>query len=189
MAVKSLWHTEKGINVSDSIGATPTPTKNLSYVQTFTDFIDVNDGDARVIKLFDPIIIQANKKVEIHLSTPLRNPSSVFGGFYLGMNIKVNDTWYNMGNSGYDGTMSTARIAASYTKTKIFDFISVLNLPDDEPYTIQIELIGRSYRYTVNVNGAHDINTDAKDLWQRGDPVADFADQNYTNVLIKEMDR
>jgi len=164
-------------------------TKNLSYVQTFSDRVDIGDGDAQLINLFDPITIQPNKNVEINVSIPLRNPSSVFGGLYLGMNIKVNDTWYNMGNSGYDGTMSTARVAATFTKTKIFDFISAMNLPVNEPYTIQIELIGRSYRYTVNVNGLHDINTDANGLWQRGEPVADFADQNYTNIIIKELDR
>ncbi len=66
--------------------------------------------------------------------------------------------------------------------------VSELNTTDS--YTVQFELRALSYYgYTVYINGHHNINTTANNI---GDnlPLQNWASsQNYSHLIITEMDR
>jgi len=167
-------------------------TKNLSYVQTFEDSVTCNNATATVINMFNPVTIQPNKKVSIDISLPTRCNSLYWGGLYLNLNVNINGTWYNLGHGGYEGGVMeySARSISRYNRHFLFDFISELGLPVNEPYTMQIELVGLSYDSNVTINGSHDINADRGGrLTTRGDLHPTLSKQNFTTVRIEEMDR
>jgi len=187
MAVKSLWNTEDGINVS--IGA---PTKNLSHIQTFEDTVVCNKNSTTLINTFDLITIQPNKKVSLDFNLPVRCDSLYWGGLYINLNIKINDTWYNLGNGGHEGSVMaySAKTIDRYDRHFLFDFISVLGLPDDQPFTMQVELVGLSFDSNVEINGSHEINIDKSGkLTTRGEVHPILGKQNFSTLTIEEMDR
>jgi len=158
-------------------------------VQTYSGSKEFDDGDAAVLNLFDEVTIQAGKDVELYVYVPTRcDDNDNWGGLYINTNVKVNGTWYNLGNCGYDGGVmgSGAKQIHHYTNTKLLKLCKELDLT--EAYTFQVELTARSYNATAKVNGSHDINRTANNLNSRGDVVSWGGNQNFTTVIIKEVD-
>lgn len=164
---------------------------NKSYVQTYKGGKNFGNGNATLLNLFPEVTIQAGKKVKIYLYVPTRNNTSSWGGLYVNINAKVNGTWYNLGNTGYDGGVmhSSATSIHALNHEMLLDFITNLNLPANQPYTLQFELTARSYNGTTYVNHSHDINRTANNLGSRGGLQTWASDQNYCHIIIEEKDR
>jgi len=167
-------------------------TKNLSYIQTFEDAVECTSSP-KTINMFDPVTIQPNKKVSIDISIPTRCDDMSWGGLYVNLNVKINDTWYNLGNGGYDGGVMSysAKMISRYNRHFLFDFISELGLPVNEPFSMQVELIGVTFSTTAiaRINGSHEINNNKNGFFTRGDVHPTLGKQNFTTVRIEEMDR
>ncbi len=167
------------------------PLPNKSYVQVYKGSKTFGSGNATLLNLFPEVTIQPNKKVLLHVYVPTRSTTNSWGGLYVNINAKVNGTWYNLGNTGYDGG------AMSYGSTDIhalnhellLDFITNLNLPANAPYTLQFELTARSYNGSTYVNLSHDINRTVNNLGSRGALQKWASDQNYCHLIIIEKDQ
>lgn len=164
--------------------------KNKSYVQVFKGNKTFGSGNATLLNLFPQVTIQPGKKVKIDLYVPTRDNTSSWGGLYVNINARVNGTWYNLGNTGYDGGVmhSSATSIHALNHEMLLDFITNLGLPDDQPYTLQFELRARSYNGTTYVNQNHDINKTGNNLGNRGALQAWASDQNYCHIIIEEKD-
>jgi len=161
--------------------------KNKSYVQTSKGDVSLNTGNAKLVKLFDPVNIKAKKKIDIHIYIPTRCDSTSWGGAYFNVNIKVNGAWYNLGNTGYDGGVMaySAKSINAHNHKLLFDpsWVGV-----DTEYTVEVEVLGRSNNGTTYVNFGHDINKTSKDLGKRGGLLTQVSDQNYMTLTIEEKD-
>ena len=140
--------------------------------------------------MFPEVTIQAGKKVKIDIYVPTRDNTNSWGGLYVNINAKVNGTWYNLGNTGYDGGVmsNSATSIHALNHEMLLDFITNLNLPNDQPYTLQFELTARSYNGTTYVNQSHDINRTGSNLGSRGSLQTWASDQNYCHIVIQEKD-
>lgn len=163
--------------------------KPITHVQTFSSTVNVSTT-TKTIKLFPEIVIQAGKAVKLDIRVPTRHSGNDWGGLYINLNVKVNDTWYNLGNCGYDGNAMYygAQSIATYTETKLLDFIKNLSLPKNSSYKVQFELTGKSFTGTTIINGSHSINSTANGLGGRGALQAWGSNQNYTTLIISEVD-
>ncbi len=166
------------------------PLVNKSYVQVFKGNRSFGSGNARLLNLFPEVTIQAGKKVKIDLYVPTRDNTNSWGGLYVNINAKVNGTWYNLGNTGYDGGVMhySAQSIHALNHEMLLDLITNLNLPKDQPYTLQFELTARAYNGTTYVNQSHDINRTANNLSNRGALQTWASDQNYCHIIIEEKD-
>ncbi len=164
---------------------------NKSYVQTFKTSTTLTSGNAIVLHVFPEITIQANKKVYFKLYVPTRETSDAWNGVYVNVNVKVNGTWYNLGNTGYDGgAMSySARSIHALNHEMLLDFITHLNLPEDQDYTIQFELMAKTYGSTMYINRSHAVNYASYGLNSRGNVQSWASDQNFCHIIIQEKDR
>ncbi len=164
--------------------------ENKSYVQTFNTSLTIPSTTATVINLFPQVTIQPNKKVYLKVYVPTRSRTTAWGGMYINVNVNVNGTWYNLGNTGHDGGISASSSIPIHALNHemLLDFITNLGLPADQPYTVQFELTALSFTSTTFVNRSHDINRTANQLGSRGTPVTWAKDQNFTHIIIQEMD-
>jgi len=164
---------------------------NKSYVQTFKGNKSFGNGNAVLLNLFPEVTIQANKKIKLSIYVPTRHDGYDWGGLYININARVNGTWYNLGNCGYDGNamQSGASSINSYSNTVLLDFIGNLTLSQNTSYTVQFELTARSYSGTTRVNQNHDINRTANNLNSRGALQTWASDQNYCHIIIEEKNR
>ncbi len=171
----------------DSVSWTP----NKSYVQTYKTTKNFGTGNATLLNTFPQVTIQPNKQVKLDIYVPTRANTTGWGWLYVNVNANVNGTWYNLWNTWYDGwaMFSSASTIHALNHEMLLDFIGNLWLPIDEPYTLQIELTARSYSGTTTVNGSHDINRTANLLNSRWPLQTWASDQNYTHIIIQEMDR
>ena len=128
----------------------------------------------------------------MYLRVPARDNTTSWGGLYININVRVNGgTWYNLGNSGYDGGVmanSSNDIATSHHH-KYLDFIGNAGVSASSTYTVQFEVTCRSYNGTTTVNGSHDINRTASNLGNRGSLKTWASNQNYTTLTLTEVDR
>lgn len=177
-------------NVTIEIPSSPVPCK--TYRQTWTGNTSVGSGNAIHVHTFPVQTIQAGKNLEVYFRVPARNDSSSWGGLYLNINCRVNGgTWYNFGNGGYDGNVMEhgASISTSH-RSFLLDFIANAGVAPDADYTVQFELYARSYDGTTQVgSGSHDINRTANNLGVRGGLATWGSDQNFTTVIMREVDR
>ncbi|MFK5971969.1 MAG: hypothetical protein QM485_01695 [Flavobacteriaceae bacterium] len=166
------------------------PLKNKSYVQVYKTNRSFGSGNAIVLNLFPQVTIQAGKKVKIDLYVPTRDTTNSWGGLYVNINVKVNGTWYNLGNTGYDGGVmnNSATSIHALNHEMLLDFITNLSLPVDQSYTLQFELTARSYNGTTYVNQSHDINKTGNNLGSRGALQTWASNQNYCHIIIVETD-
>jgi len=158
--------------------------QNREYIYTNDAYKKLTSGNAVDILITDEYEVRKGKAVEIEIEVPLRCDSTGWGGAYINVNAKIGDTWYNLGNGGYDGNSMyyNAKSIARYTKK--------LTIPKEaitEDTTVQVELIGRTYNADVIVNSSHDINREANGLNKRGAVVDWTKKQNFTIVKIKEV--
>ena len=178
--------------VTPSTGTTSSSSSstNKSYVQTFTRNKSFNSGNAALLNRFPQLTIQANKKVKINIYVPTRNDSNSWGGLYVNLNARVNGTWYNLGNTGYDGGVMSSGSTAIHNLNyeMLLDFITNLNLPSNQAYTVQFELTARSYNGTTYVNSSHDINKTSSSLGSRGSLQSWASNQNYCHLIIEEKE-
>ena len=131
--------------------------------------------------------IQAGKKVKISWSVPIR-PSknkSEWRGLYLNLNIRVNGTWYNLGNSGFDYMHHGAHTISTAKGSLVCDIPSLLNISD--AYSLKVEISIRAYAGTVGINGSHNINRHQSGL-SRGHDISEIMQQNYMTIYIEECD-
>jgi hypothetical protein len=161
---------------------------NESFVHTDTANKSFGTGNATVLTTTPTWTIQPNKNIELDINVPTRHDGTDWGGLYINTNIKVNSTWYNLGNSGYDGNVmqSGASSIATYTNTKILKLVSELNLTSS--YTVKIELTARSYSGTTLVNQSHHTNYTGSNLGSRGALKTWGSNQNYLTVRVREID-
>ena len=172
-------------------GAQSAASKNKTYVQTFKTTKNFGNGDASLLNLFPEVTIQAGKQVRLDVRIPTRSESTNWGGLYVNVNAKVNGVWYNLGNTGHDGGVMhySATSIHALNHQMILDFIGNLGLDENQEYTLQFELTARSYNYTTIVNGSHDINGTGFLLGSRGELQTWASDQNFTHLIITEIDR
>jgi len=178
-------------DASGNIRKIDKPRINKSYVQVFKGNKTFGNGNAVLLNLFPEVTIQAGKKVKIDIYVPTRDNTNSWGGLYVNINARVNGTWYNLGNTGYDGGVMnySATSIHALNHEMLLDFIANLGLPVDQPYTLQFELTARSYNGTTYVNRSHDINRTANNLGNRGVLQSWASDQNYCHIIIEEKDR
>ncbi|WP_298479080.1 hypothetical protein [uncultured Maribacter sp.] len=169
----------------------PTFSSNKSYVQVYKGNKTFTNGNATLLNLFPEVTIQAGKKIKMTLYVPTRDNTNHWGGLYVNVNVRVNGTWYNLGNTGYDGGVMSysAQSIHALNHEMLLDFITNLGLPEDQTYTLQFELRARSYNGTTSVNRSHDINRTANNLNVRGGLQTWASDQNYCHIIIEEKDR
>ncbi|MDB4157986.1 hypothetical protein N9609_00695 [bacterium] len=162
-----------------------------TYVQTFKTTKTFSNGNATLLNLFPEVTIHPNKKVRLDIYVPTRDNTTSWGGLYVNVNAKVNGTWYNLGNTGYDGGVmaKSANSIHALNHEMILDFVGNLNLDPKLPFTLQFELKARSYDGTTTVNGSHDINKTANGLGSRGALQTWASDQNFTHLIITEINR
>ena len=162
-----------------------------TYVQTFKTSKTFNNGTAKLLNLFPEVIIKPNKQVRLDIYVPTRDNTNSWGGLYVNVNAKVNDSWYNLGNTGYDGGVmsNSANAIHALNHQMILDFTGNLGLDESKPFTLQFELTARSYNGATIVNGSHDINRTASGLGSRGALQRWASDQNFTHLIITEIDR
>ncbi len=163
---------------------------NKSYVQNFPTTKTFTNANAQLLNVFPEITIQPYKKVYLKFYIPTRSDADTWGGLYVNINVKINGTWYNLGNTGHDGgaMARNARKIHALNHEMLLDPITVLGLPANQSYTLQIELTARSYDGTTIVNGSHDINRTANNLNYRGGLQTWASDQNYCHIIILEKD-
>ena len=164
---------------------------NKQYTHTYKETKIFNNWNAKLLTTTPIYTIQKNKLIRFNLKVPSRSFVTTRGWLYIQINAKVNWTWYNLGNCGYDGSvMSTNSLDINtYIENKLYDFIWNLWLDINNTYTLQFEITCRSYNGNVTVNGSHDINKTSVNLWSRW-PLQDWAsDQNYTTIIIEEIER
>ncbi|MEE9362880.1 MAG: hypothetical protein V3U92_09820 [Cellulophaga sp.] len=178
-------------DANGNIRKTNSPVINKSYVQVYTNSKSFGSGNATLINLFPQVTIQAGKKVRIDIYVPTRSTTNNWGGLYVNINARVNGTWYNLGNTGYDGGAMaySAQSIHALNHEMLLDFIANLSLPVDQSYTLQFELTARSYNGTTYVNRSHDINRTANNLGSRGALQTWASNQNYCHIIIEEKDR
>jgi len=164
-----------------------------TYTHYWSGYKNVGSGNAVVCHTFPVQTIQAGKAVEMYLRLPARADTGSWGGLYVNINVRVNGgTWYNLGNSGYDGAVmaSSASMIATSHHHKYLDFIANAGVSASSDYTIQFELVCRSYNSTTKVgNASHDINRTANNLASRGALATWGSNQNYTNLILREVSR
>ena len=163
---------------------------NATYTQTFSDNVDIDNGDAKVIKLFDEVTIKKSRKIRIDYYIPYKFNTSIrsdeFCGIYFNLNIKINDNWYNLGNNGINESYinDDATNSQTYNNFMILDFVNELDIRAD--YTVQVEITARTTEGSANINSDHDINSTDNNLDSRGD-LYKFSNQQYAHISIQEL--
>jgi hypothetical protein len=176
---------------ADGVLRTRDISSNKAYVQTYATAETFDNVTARVLNLFPQVTIQAGKQVKLEIYVPTRTDSDSWGGLYVNVNANVNGTWYNLGNVGFDGGVmhrDTASIHA-FNHEMLLDFIGNLGLNSALPYTVQFELTAMSSNGITVVNGLRNTNRTINGLGSRGAVQTWVADQNFTHLIITEIDR
>jgi len=164
---------------------------NKQYTHTYKETKSFSNWNAQLLTTTPVYTIQKNKLIRFNLRVPTRSYEVNWWGLYIQINAKVNWNWYNLGNCGYDGSSMSygALDISTYTENKIYDFIWNLWLNSDESYTLQFEITCRAFTGNVRVNGSHDINKTASNLWSRWPLQSWASNQNYTSIIIEEVER
>jgi hypothetical protein len=164
---------------------------NKTYVQTFSRGINTNSTSSAIINEFPELTIQGNKNLLISISVPCRSDDNSWGGMFITTNIKVNGTWHNLGNSGYDGNIMIAgsRTIGTYVNSKIIDLRTANILSNNDSYRIAIELVARSYSGVGIINPNVEINDNTPDRGNTSTMLGSALSQNFTKVIIQELDR
>lgn len=189
------------------------PTHNFPnkiYKETFSEEVTiVNRSPAQLFKTFEEVTIQPNKKIKLDLQMPVRTYSNNYSGYLVNINAKVNGVWYNLGNEGAVHSMLTsARTINRDRITKVYDFVEHLNLPEGEPYTLQLEFyislwLGHRldrypqviksdvdlYKLHINFKSRVSLNFEGDNLDVRGGIASWARASNYTVLTIEEFDR
>ena len=165
------------------------PCKAYKFHHTGTS--TCGSGNAVVIKQFPAQTIQAGKNVDMYLRVPARNDDTSWGGLYVQINVQVNEgTWYNLGNSGYDGNvMEYGQSISTSHHHKLLDFIANAGVSSSSTYTVRFEVTGRSYNGTTTINGSHDINDTGDNLGSRGGLASWGSNDNFMTLILREVDR
>jgi hypothetical protein len=184
---------KKLTDLSNAIPAETLPNK--SYVQTHTTQVNIDSGNVDVINLFDTVTIQKNKKIRIDYFVPYKfdtslvNPKANY--INININIKINDTWYNLGNTIAQENIiySDVKNTGNFLNFLTIDPIAILGLDASSSYTVQIELTARCETGTAKINYNNDINKLDNNLGARGDLLTDVSNQQYCHVMIEEKTR
>lgn len=169
-------------------------TRNMTYVRTVADEKSFSGSSWSTNMLdayeLDALTVQADKALKLIVYTNYYSPSSAWGGLYFGMSIKVGDTWYDCGDSGYSaGAMADySGGRQSYTHTRYVDLIKDGIVPAGAEYTIQIMLLAKAYSGTGYVNSVGN-NVNGDDMGNHGVELTEVMAQNHTSVIIQEKDR
>ena len=170
-----------GVNV---IGTSP-----QYFTQSFTREVILKNGNAVIVKDFDPIVVTDGKAIKVDIMIPIRstNDESKWGGAFFNVNAKVNGTWYNLGTKGYNGVMIVGgRLIGSEYISFLLDFPTWENIEGD--YEVVIEVMGRTYGADVRINSQHDVNTKLKNMDYRGELYTKGSNQNYMTLTVVEVD-
>lgn len=168
---------------------------NRSYVfpnKGNTTLQSDNAGNGHQLVLTDRVYIQPNKNMWVNVSVlgELTITSSGDGGGYIQINAKINDTWFDLGNSGSGGIRNINGLGSKYRYSirRFIDFDLIPDLGANRATTIQIEVLAffrAGATYVLNTkDGINGLN-----LAGRGDLYMPAAEQNYTNVTLIEQNR
>ena len=147
------------------------------------------DGATTATILTTPIFkAKKNSKLKVNLSVPIRYDNTTsWQGAYINLNAKINDTWYNLGNGGfekmlYDGIRQIDKIE----REVVLDFPTWEKIEGD--YDVQLEVTGRAYsdNVKVKVNDGHAINNTDNGLDARGNLYAPSTSQNFAFIRVSE---
>ncbi len=180
------------IEFVDNKGTMRTFKENKSYVQTYTSHRRIEGSNAVILNTFPELTIQSNKNIRLDIYIPTRSLIYSFdGGLFVNVLVQINDaTWYNLGNTGYDGGSATSGsfVIHSLNHEMLLDFIGNLDeLNTIDSYTIKFKLSVKSTGVYINSN--HEINRTAQGL-DAHLPLQTWAsDQNYCHLIITEMER
>jgi len=168
---------------------------NRSYVfpnKKNTSLESDNAGNGHQIVLTDRVYIQPNKNIWLNVSIlgELTSTKPGGGGGYIQINAKINDKWYDLGNSGDGGIMKINARGSKYkgTISRFIDFDTIADLGAGGATTIQIEVLAffrEGSTYVLNTkDGVNGLN-----LGARGDLYEPAAEQSYTNVTLIETSK
>ena len=168
---------------------------NRSYVFPNKNAVTLegdNAGNGHQIVLTDRIYIQPNKNILLDVSVlgEISITSSGDGGGYIQINAKINDKWYDLGNSG-DGGIAKANTSGyryKYSISRFIDFYLIPDLGAGGATTIQVEVLAffqDGTSYVLNTR----LGANITDMGGRGDLYVPAAEQNYTNVTLIEKNR
>lgn len=149
-----------------------------------------NAGNGHQIVLTDRTYIQPNKNMLVNVSVvgELDITASGRGGGYIQINAKINDTWFDLGNTGSGGiaNINASGYRYKYTTSRFIDFDLIPNLGAGGATTIQVEALAffqEGSHYTLNTRlGVNQMNVGG-----RGELYMPAAEQNFTNVTLIEQ--
>ena len=158
---------------------------NKTYVLSNKNEVSVGTS-ATDIYTFPTVTIQQNKDVYISLEVPAKGDDTSWGGLYINVSVKANDTWYNLGNPGHTNEIMCNGSAASCrtAQTMLIDS-SVIGVAPDKDYTLQFYVSGCTFNGTAWVNKGCDVN--AADKGTKGDKLESLTLQNYMSLIIQEV--
>jgi len=157
-------------------------------IQSDGNDLALTSDEAQVIKLFNPVVIPSGKRVKLSINVPTRSDvTGDWGGYYLNVNVKVNDTWYNLGNNGYNNMHDGSRSITTDKLTRVIDFPTWEGV--EGMYTLQVELTGKRYgTQDILINRIHDINRVANGLGDRGALYTNGSNQNWLTLTTEILD-
>jgi hypothetical protein len=171
-------------------GESGAESNNKTYVQTFSGSITANNTSNTIIHEFPEITIQGNRNILLSISVPSRSDDDSWGGLYITTNLKVNGTWHNLGNCGYAGNVmvNNSRAIGTHVNSKLLD-LRVAGIVNANAYTIAVELVGRAYSGVTTINSNMEINDNNPDRGNSATVLGSIPPQNFTKVIIQELDR
>lgn len=170
------------------------PVLNKTYIDTSSAIVGLTTTVKPIFESKE-FTIQGNKAFRLTFQlpyTPTQLNYHYWAGVYYASSIKVNSTWYDLGNSGYANAMALGlgKVRSErYYDSKYIDLIGDNIVPADTDYTIVVRLRGQMYGSHGDVNStANHINQGAGS-GNRGIGIQEVIDQNWTSIMIQEKDR
>lgn len=171
------------------------PILNKTYYESFTNSVPMR-GTVADIFTSKEFTIQKNKAILLTVQLPYAPLVKYnWSGFYVGTSIKVDGTWRDLGNSGYNiGMVLNSVRPERYYDSKYIDLIGDNIVSADASYKIIIKLRGGMYTNlgypTGTINSAVSlINQNATESGNRGIRIDEVADQNAVSIIIQERNR
>lgn len=133
--------------------------------------------------------INKNNAFLLSIYLPIYSPSINWGGLFIGTNIKINNTWYNLGNCGYCSNVmvESKNSSGSYFNTKYIDLIGHNIVNRDNDYDLQIEIKVSTYDRSATVNNLSKINFSFLGDTDTGTALPWAQDQNHVTLNIEEV--
>jgi len=159
----------------------------------------INDGKGHQVLLTDEVYIQPEKNIwlDVTVFAEITENSIARGyGCYVQINAKINDTWYDLGNSGI-GQLIKYDALPEVPRHSIRRYVDFDTVPDDLSAggvsTVQIEVVLYStdalQRIMLNPHTGVNPANKSSGSGASGTALKEAQEQNYTNVTITEISK